>query len=87
MNAPVSVLSNKYDLCFNFDLIFPIGAEPLAEKILDVTKDLLPEQKLVLQCYDGASVMSGRISGVQARVREKIDTALFIHCMAHEVSH
>ena len=64
-----------------------IGAEKLAEKILEVTSPFNPDLKLVLQSYDGASVMSGRISGVQARIRDRISTALFIHCMGHEVSH
>jgi len=35
---------------------------------------------MVLQGYDGASVMSGTCSGVQKRIREK---AIYIHCHAY----
>ena len=48
-----------------------IGAEKLAENILEVTSPFNPDLKLVLQSYDGASVMSGRISGVQASGEDK----------------
>ena len=63
-----------------------VGAEKLADKILEVTEPLNPNMKLVLQNYDGASIMSGHISGVQTRIREKIPTLIYIHCMGHEVS-
>ena len=39
--------------------------------------------KVVSQGYDGASVMSGRYSGVQAQVREFAPFAIYIHCHAH----
>lgn len=39
--------------------------------------------KMVSQGYDGASVMSGHHSGVQARVREFAPYAAYIHCHAH----
>jgi len=61
------------------------GAELLSGHILKEIEDLSPSQKLVNQCYDGASVMSGHISGVQKRIRDQIDTALYVHCMSHEV--
>ena len=38
------------------------------------------------QCYDGASSMSGRLSGVQARIREKCEKALYVHCCAHSLN-
>lgn len=45
---------------------------------LHVTRD-----QLVAQCYDGAAVMSGRHSGVQARLREKYPNAVYVHCANH----
>ena len=36
-----------------------------------------------MQTYDWASVMSGRISVVQPRVREGYVSAYFFHCAAH----
>uniref|UniRef100_A0A667Y0C5 HAT C-terminal dimerisation domain-containing protein n=1 Tax=Myripristis murdjan TaxID=586833 RepID=A0A667Y0C5_9TELE len=40
----------------------------------------------VAQSYDGASVMSGAVRGVQVRFREKHPEALYIHCYAHELN-
>ncbi|CAI5684850.1 zinc finger MYM-type protein 1-like [Oreochromis niloticus] len=40
-------------------------------------------QNLVGQGYDGASVMSGSHSGVQARIKEVAKYAFYIHCSAH----
>jgi hypothetical protein len=35
------------------------------------------------QGYEGAADMSGIHRGVQARIRERIPTALYVHCNAH----
>lgn len=35
------------------------------------------------QGYDGASAMSGKFNGVQTHIREKIPSALYVHCSAH----
>lgn len=44
---------------------------------------------MVSQCYDGASVISGAVSGVAQRVRERANearSAIYIHCFAHRVN-
>lgn len=38
---------------------------------------------LVGQGYDGASVMSGRYSGVAARIKAEAKYAVYVHCNAH----
>ena len=43
----------------------------------------LDVSKIVSQGYDGASVMSGRCSGVQQRIREIVPQAVYVHCRAH----
>jgi Domain of unknown function (DUF4371)/OTU-like cysteine protease/hAT family C-terminal dimerisation region len=59
-------------------------AETLTNVILDVFLRLdLPVERIVGQAYDGASSMSGCISGVQARVRDKAPMASYVHCNAH----
>lgn len=68
-----------------FNSLLNIGAEGLAEFILKKLEGFEPARKLIAQTYDGASVMSGHISGVQARIRQVIAAAIYIHCMAHEV--
>lgn len=40
----------------------------------------------VSQTYDGASVMSGKLSGVQQRIREIVNSALYVHCYAHRLN-
>ncbi|XP_041850455.1 zinc finger MYM-type protein 1-like [Melanotaenia boesemani] len=42
--------------------------------------------KVVAQCYDGAAVMASGLNGVQAKVKEKVPMALFIHCYAHRLN-
>jgi len=42
--------------------------------------------KLIAQSYDGASVMSGRINGVQAIIRRQYPYAYFLHCYAHQLN-
>ncbi|KAK0153219.1 Zinc finger MYM-type protein 1 [Merluccius polli] len=41
------------------------------------------KNNLVGQAYDGAAVMSGKHSGVQARIKEQAKFASYIHCSAH----
>ena len=42
---------------------------------------------LIAQCYDGASVMSGRLGGLQALMRESIcPLAIYVHCWAHRLN-
>jgi hypothetical protein len=38
------------------------------------------------QCYDGASVMSGKNKGVQTKLREIYPNALYTHCYAHRLN-
>ena len=39
--------------------------------------------KLRGQCYDGASNMPGKFKGVQARIRERVPQARYVHCKSH----
>jgi len=41
---------------------------------------------IVAQSYDGASVMSGCLGGVQAKIKEKYPNAIYTHCMAHRLN-
>ena len=64
-----------------------LDAESLANFIHDtVTRIGLDWNYCVAQCYDGASVMSGPFSGVQARLRAKSPQAFYIHCYAHKLN-
>ena len=61
-----------------------LDAGSLTEYILDTLRKYhLNSESIVSQGYDGASVMSGRCSGVQQRVMEVVPQAIYIHCFAH----
>lgn len=64
-----------------------VDAASLADFIYnEIEQSGLIWSNCVAQCYDGASVMSGCFSGVQARLREKIPHAVYIHCHAHRLN-
>lgn len=59
-------------------------AEALTTQFLDALNKIgSPVEKMRAQGYDGASVMSGHVNGVQARVRRINPKAVYIHCRAH----
>jgi len=62
------------------------SAAYITSSILDRLKLFSPETKLICQTYDGASTMSGHISGVQSRIRQNCPKAIFIHCFAHRLN-
>ena len=41
---------------------------------------------IVAQSYNGASVMSGHVSGVQQGIKETHPYAAYIHCFAHKLN-
>ena len=43
----------------------------------------LPLSQCRGQSYDGASNMSGHISGVAARIQKEEESAIYVHCLAH----
>ena len=62
-----------------------------AATLFELVNELLQKHELKLsrlrgQCYDGASNVSGHISGLQARIREVEPRALFVHCNAHNLN-
>lgn len=44
------------------------------------------KSKLIGQCFDGASVMSGQLNGLQAKIKEQAPQAVFVHCLAHRMN-
>ena len=59
-----------------------------AETLFTSLKDILlrlniPIAHLQGYCFDGASNMSGRVSGVQARLKEASPHSLYVHCCNH----
>ena len=60
-----------------------LDARSLTKKIFDCQDDLGLDYK---QSYDGASVMSGKNSGVAARIQEDCKQAVYVHCYAHKLN-
>ena len=46
----------------------------------------ITDNKLIMQTYDGASVMSGHIGGVQTLMCQQYPFAYFVHCAAHRLN-
>lgn len=62
-------------------------AKSLASEIMTILKtNKLNKMNCIGQCYDGASVMSGKYSGVQERIRSEVPHAIYVHCYAHRLN-
>ena len=66
------------------------AADTTSETLFRCIKDLflrlnLPLNKLQGYCFDGASNMSGKFSGVQARLGKECPGSLFVHCVNHSL--
>lgn len=62
-------------------------ANDLAKSIFQELDILgISSEKLIAQCYDGASVMSGKFGGVQMKIKEKYPNAHYVHCYAHQLN-
>lgn len=64
-----------------------ITSESVTDAILQCLKrHNLRVSDLRAQTYDGASNMSGRVSGVQARIKELQPLAVYTHCASHRLN-
>ena len=62
-------------------------AASLTKLIKDVLLRLsLPLNRCRGQCFDGASNMSGRRSGVATWIQQEEPRALYVHCMGHSLN-
>jgi len=66
------------------------NAENIHANVISCLNNIFPsahdKQKLVAQCYDGASVVSGQHRGVQSIVKEASPNAHYVYCYAHQLS-
>ena len=73
-----------YDRFLTYVPAESLTAESLAMNILTTLRNhQLDPKNIVLQGYDGASVMSGNCSGVQTGIREIVPQGIYVHCNAH----
>ena len=59
------------------------NATYILNQILELGLDI---KQCIGQSYDGASVMSGQVSGVQARIKASAELAIYVHCYAHRLN-
>ena len=71
-----------------FEVADALDANSLTKKILAIFDSFGLDYKknLVAQCYDGASVMSGKNSGVATRLQQICEQAVYVHCHAHRLN-
>ena len=89
----MSPIVSRYDNCIKerfvgFTDVHKLDAASLAGEIMYQlgVLDLNPK-KCISQCYDGASVMSGHLAGVQAIVQRSLGhECLYVHCYAHRLN-
>ncbi|KAF3850455.1 hypothetical protein F7725_012227, partial [Dissostichus mawsoni] len=72
----------------NAFLGFYSAPDSTGETLFSCIKDVflrlnLPLERLRGFCFDGAANVSGRISGVQAKLKEQCPSALYVHCSNH----
>ena len=60
-------------------------ASTITQYVLGILQKFNSVEKLVAQTYDGASVMSSELYGVQAKIKEDVPEAMFLHCYAHKL--
>ena len=58
----------------------------IAQYVLGILQKFNFVEKLVAQTYNGASVMSSELNGVQAKIKEDVPEAMFLHCYAHKLN-
>ena len=74
---PVELFAGLYDAPHS-------DAETLFKVLLDVLLRLgLDVKKLRGHCFDGASNMSGRVTGLRAKLSELQPASVYVHCCNH----
>ncbi|KAJ8346426.1 hypothetical protein SKAU_G00278270 [Synaphobranchus kaupii] len=74
----------------NVFLSFYNASDTTAETLFLCVKDVLIRLNLSMErlqgyCFDGASNMSGRFMGVQARLKEVCPDSVYVHCTNHSL--
>ncbi|XP_053577419.1 zinc finger MYM-type protein 1 isoform X3 [Bombina bombina] len=69
-----------------FDEVSDRRAPAISNYVLGVLEKYNCIEKLVAQTYDGASVMASDLNAVQAKIKEKVPEATFMHGYAHNLN-
>ncbi|XP_011404137.1 PREDICTED: zinc finger MYM-type protein 1-like [Amphimedon queenslandica] len=78
---------NTYERFVSYTKCTELNAEAIFTYITSALRDIDADMtNCVSQCYDGASVMSSRLTGVRTRVTDMNPSAIYIHCHAHQLN-
>ena len=79
--------SEPVERFLKFIPIFSHGAKNLADTVVEfLQENNIPLSNCRGQSYDNASSMSGRYTGLQARIRELNEFAIYIPCAGHSLN-
>ena len=83
-------VNSNHDVCEHLLCIgqaIEFDAENMTKTIVDyLVKYKIRLDRMLSQCYDGASVMSGRSGGVQALMQKLLNRVIpYIHCFNHQL--
>jgi hypothetical protein len=67
--------------------LLKLDATYIADTVVKRLENIgLDPNSILSQCYDGASVMSGRLGGVQVKLQEQIGKVIpYVHCFNHQL--
>jgi len=86
----IRYVTDKSELVERFLGFHNVSEDSMAPGLFNLIYSVLHEfdvkNKLVAQYYDGACVMSGNFTDLQAKVKEIAPNALFTHCLAHKLN-
>lgn len=88
MKIIIIILGGKpNESLFSFEKTDNLCAEPIANMILSKLKEYdVDDKKMIAQCYDGASVMSGEHAGIQQIIQQRLKRKTpYIHCVNHRL--
>ena len=71
---------------YGFEVTTDRSSSGLNELIKRCLENYEVRDKLISQTYDGAATMSGRLNGVQAKIKEMYPNAHFVHCYAQQLN-
>ena len=85
-------LDREGEIVERFLKLVDVSSDRCAVAISDVVGYILLrygeslKEKLIMQTYDGASVMSGQIGALQTLIRQEYPFAIFFQCAAHRLN-
>ncbi|XP_018329034.1 zinc finger MYM-type protein 1 isoform X2 [Agrilus planipennis] len=86
----IRLVNSEGKLVERFMGFHDVSADRTSDMLYNILHTILEqfnyEHKLVGQCYDGSSVMSGHLNTLQKKIKDKAPQAVFVHCVVHHLN-